>query len=705
MSVAVITPFCREPEDWLRTCIDSVRRQTFPCTHVLVADGAETPDWLPPETQLIRLPQPHRDYGNLARAVGSASAIAQGFHGIAWLDGDNWYEPDHIESLWRLHLETEASICTSSRTLVKLNGETLGLCVECDGKSFVDTNCFLLTRAAFRLIHEWYLVPREQAPVGDRVFWNAAIRSGLRHAHSGRPTVVYRTPYVVHYRRFGAIPPEGAKPNSVYPMQIASPTTSIKVPFAVSTTQPSISLCMIVRNEQANLGACLKSIEGLVDEMVVVDTGSSDATKAIAERAGAKVIDFPWIDSFSEARNESLKQATCDWIFWMDADDRLDEANRDRFCRLREHLPEGNYVFMMKQRSKPDRHLASPLVVDHARVFRRQPNIGWKYRLHEQVLPSLKKAGAKMVFTDLVIDHLGYADPQVRRGKLDRNLRLLLLDAQEHPADSFVQFNLAGTFLDIGDLGKAMPHLRKCIESAPRGASFLPKAQAMLVQSLRLDGKLDEALEACTNARQGSPRNVELLFEEGLIRQARRDAAGALAAFETILKTPQGPQFVGTDEGVFGHLARHHLAMALKDLRQTAAAEDQWRSVVRQTPQFAPAWLFLMDLLLAERREEEGEALAKAAELSGNPMIAPVLQAKLLLSGRRPDLAIATLEAAVASAPDQHWVRLILSDVLERSGDRRRAVVHLRELLRLAPHHKQAQSKLNQLENVAGGKA
>ncbi|MFZ8340957.1 glycosyltransferase, partial [Staphylococcus aureus] len=90
-----------------------------------------------------------------------------------------------------------------------------------------------------------------------------------------------------------------------------------------------------------NLPDCLGPVADLVDEVIVVDTGSSDNTRIVAQRFGAKVFDFPWVDSFAAARNETLRHATGDWVFWMDADDRLDEANARKLRSLLDCLPEG----------------------------------------------------------------------------------------------------------------------------------------------------------------------------------------------------------------------------------------------------------------------------------------------------------------------------------------------------------------------------
>src|SRR6476660_1021776 len=93
-----------------------------------------------------------------------------------------------------------------------------------------------------------------------------------------------------------------------------------------------VSLCMIVRNEEANLRPCLEPVRSLFHEMIVVDTGSTDRTRLIAAELGARVVEFPWCDDFAAARNESLRHATGDWIFWLDADDRVEASQAGRLA-------------------------------------------------------------------------------------------------------------------------------------------------------------------------------------------------------------------------------------------------------------------------------------------------------------------------------------------------------------------------------------
>jgi len=93
---------------------------------------------------------------------------------------------------------------------------------------------------------------------------------------------------------------------------------------------PTLSLCMIVKNEEHFLEQCLNSVKDLVDEIIIVDTGSTDRTKEIAKKFNAKIFDFEWIDDFSKARNESLKNATGDWILVLDADETISSQNHQR---------------------------------------------------------------------------------------------------------------------------------------------------------------------------------------------------------------------------------------------------------------------------------------------------------------------------------------------------------------------------------------
>src|SRR5262249_23314492 len=146
---------------------------------------------------------------------------------------------------------------------------------------------------------------------------------------------------------------------------------------------------MIVRNEEKTLGACLASVGDLVNEIIVIDTRSTDGSREVAKGFGALVFDFPWCDDFAAARNESLFRARGDWILWLDADEFLDESNRAKLQWLISNLTDQRAGYLMGQYSKS--HEGSALLVHQLRLFRNSPGIRWDYRVHEQLLPSLQQ--------------------------------------------------------------------------------------------------------------------------------------------------------------------------------------------------------------------------------------------------------------------------------------------------------------------------
>lgn len=105
---------------------------------------------------------------------------------------------------------------------------------------------------------------------------------------------------------------------------------------------------MIVKNEEMHIARCLDSIAELVDEIVIVDTGSTDKTVEIASGYTAKVYSYPWTDDFSDARNYSFSKATMDYCMWMDADDILEKTEREKFLQLKKSLLPDTDIVMMK---------------------------------------------------------------------------------------------------------------------------------------------------------------------------------------------------------------------------------------------------------------------------------------------------------------------------------------------------------------------
>lgn len=177
---------------------------------------------------------------------------------------------------------------------------------------------------------------------------------------------------------------------------------------------PTISLCMIVRDEEKVLGRCLSCVEDIADEIIIVDTGSKDRTKEIASLYTDKIYDFEWIDDFSSARNFSFSKAEMDYIMWLDADDIIDRDNQKKLLELKSSLDLSTDIVMMKYNVAFDDDDNPTFSYYRERLMKRSRHFKWEGAIHEVITPS-----GNIKYSDIAIMHkkLEVNDP-------DRNLRI-----------------------------------------------------------------------------------------------------------------------------------------------------------------------------------------------------------------------------------------------------------------------------------------
>ena len=213
LKIAVVTPYYKENDDILQKCHVSVLSQSYPCTHILVADGH--PKSLfdeQPKTMHIILPQANGDMGNTPRAIGGILADAYGFDAVAYLDADNWYDPTHIEGLIAAHeANHQISLVSCKRRFYDLEGRQLHITeADEDANQHVDTSCWIIFRPAFSLLRAW-LMPKVLGPICDRIFLQKAAHERFWRFATDNRTVAFRTQYAVHYQAAGAPVPAEAK--------------------------------------------------------------------------------------------------------------------------------------------------------------------------------------------------------------------------------------------------------------------------------------------------------------------------------------------------------------------------------------------------------------------------------------------------------------------------------------------------------------
>jgi glycosyltransferase involved in cell wall biosynthesis len=460
-----------------------------------------------------------------------------------------------------------------------------------------------------------------------------------------------------------------------------------------------VSACIIVKNEEANLGNSLRSIADLVHELIVVDTGSTDRTKEIATSFGAKVFDFPWIDSFAAARNECLKHATGDWIFWMDADDRLDEENRAKLRSLFAGLRDENAAFVMSCRCLPDPVTQATTEVHHLRLFRNRPDVRWDFRVHEQILPAVLATDGDVRWSDVVIQHTGYQNPALRARKLERDLRLLLMEQAERPENPFILFNLGSVYQEQGRIADALAHFQRSLAISAPKSSIVRKLYALIAQCHNNLGEPREAVAACVQGRSVYPDDIEVLFQEGIALRRLRDIYGAIARWEQVLATPQAEYYASINVGIRGYITRQNLAMAYQELGRTADAQMHWRQALEECPGYEPAWNGLGDSYLAQAQWAELETLAVHIECQpAGKLAAALLRGREMLARREFAAAQATFTRLAEEYPAEVEPQLLLSHAyLQEGKDWDAAEKALLAVLALNPRHKEARHNLTVL--------
>jgi glycosyltransferase involved in cell wall biosynthesis len=464
-----------------------------------------------------------------------------------------------------------------------------------------------------------------------------------------------------------------------------------------------VSVTMIVRNEEDNLAACLGPVMELVDEVVVVDTGSTDRTREIARQLGARVFEFPWIDHFAAARNEALRQARGRWILWLDADDRLDEANRDRLRQLLANLPDEHVGFVMKCRCLPDA-AGVETEVDHLRLFRKLPGVSWTFRVHEQILPSIRASGGEVRGTDVVIYHTGYQDPALRERKLQRDLRLLQMEQAEQPDHPFTLFNLGSVYQELGKIGEALEMFKRSLHHSAPGDSIVRKLFALVAQCHRALGEKHEALAACRAGLELCADDVELIFQEGMSLRLLGQTAAAAACWERCLSVPVGSYFASINTGIRGHITRHNLAGALRELGRLDEAERHWQAALVERPDYEPSWRGLTDLYLTGQRLSDAETLAeRVARMPCCELGAACLRARIALAQRDYARVRTLLEPLITQHPRQAEPRVLWSHSLLKEGQRGVVVEKaLRDVIAVHPADPEARNNLEVVLREAG---
>ncbi|MGI6005300.1 MAG: glycosyltransferase [Christensenellales bacterium] len=298
----------------------------------------------------------------------------------------------------------------------------------------------------------------------------------------------------------------------------------------------TISLCMIVKNEEKVLARCLESVRAAVDEIIIVDTGSKDKTKEIAYRFTDKVYDFPWIEDFSAARNASFSYATCDYQMWLDADDVLEPRELEKLIRLKQTLSPEVDIVTMRYNTHFDERGNPVLTSNRERLLRRERRYRWQDPVHE-CIPLV----GNVHYSDITVSHRKIVEPGAPVSF--RNLRIYeKLEAEGKPMTPRQLYYYARELKDHQLYDRAAEKFRMFLDTGLGWHEDTIAACHSLGVCYRMLKQPDKMLPALTRSFQyGTPR-AEVLCEmaQYFRGQGRDDLAIAWYEIAADLKPPQG---------------------------------------------------------------------------------------------------------------------------------------------------------------------
>lgn len=278
-----------------------------------------------------------------------------------------------------------------------------------------------------------------------------------------------------------------------------------------------LSLCMIVKNENQNLKKCLSKVKPIVDEIIIVDTGSTDNTKIIALEFTKKVYDFKWCNDFSIARNFSISKATNEWVLVLDADEFVESFGEQSILEIINSEDNMKTIGRIKRINIMEDSLGIKKGSERiSRLFNKK-YFHYEGTIHEQVT-TIEKESYKTIPVDITINHIGYTNEELNRtNKLDRNIDLLKKAVEDNSEDPYLCYQLGKSYYMLKDYEKSCEYFEKALLfSLDYRLEYVEDLIETYGYSLINSGKFSEAMRI-EEYREYYKNNADYDFLMGII--------------------------------------------------------------------------------------------------------------------------------------------------------------------------------------------
>mgnify|MGYP000220812130 CR=1 FL=1 len=373
----------------------------------------------------------------------------------------------------------------------------------------------------------------------------------------------------------------------------------------VKSTKPTLSLCIITKDEEKNIARCINSVKDVVDEIVVVDTGSKDKTIEIAESLGARVIHTKWEDDFSKARNTAIENAKSDWILFLDADEVVKREDVGKIRPLLEDDTVEAYMFKFVNYGGGSISTGRTTIHYNFKLFRNNGKLRYVYPIHENLKNVVDNRAPIYKESGITILHYGYLnETRIEKNKTQRYINMISKYLMTHPNDMFQHLNLGVEYFNAKEYDKALKHLQIVQKRIKTNSPLSVRLYIYLIQTYAEMKDYDTALKIVSSVKSAYEKIPDFHFLEGAIYFKQKRYQKAVETFNrcfSIGDCEGRANFIG---GAGSYRAKYMIAHCREMQGDLNGAVKDYIKLLIARPGFKEVFIKLFDIFVKNEKPE-----------------------------------------------------------------------------------------------------